>query len=84
MGVLIPHIRNQQQYVATPDINHTMEDAAGMMPTHRNTDLLPTAPVTVIQRWGLGDDGLIEHQHDGTYTVAEASFEPPFASFAPG
>jgi hypothetical protein len=37
MGGLIPHIRHQQQDVATPDINHTMEDAAGMIPTHRNT-----------------------------------------------
>src|SRR5262245_25748368 len=79
MGVLIPHIRNQQEHVATPDIEHTMEDTAGMMAPHWNTDLLPTAPVTVIQRWGLRDDGFIKHQHDGPDTVAEPAFEPPFA-----
>ena len=79
LGGLIPHIRHQQQDVATLDIDHPMENTTGMMPTHRHADLLPPPPVTVIQRWSLGDAGLIEHQHDGTDTGAEPAFEPPVA-----
>jgi hypothetical protein len=54
MSFLVPYSRDEQEHLATLDIEDTMEDPFGMMlPGHRHTDLFSSPPIAVIERWGF-------------------------------
>ena len=47
-----------------------------MAARNRDTGLLANMAVAVIQRRGLGDDRLVEHQEDGPDAAVQPIFEP--------
>jgi hypothetical protein len=80
MGVVVPHIGDEQEHLATLHVEGAMENAFGMMlPRHRDTDLFSEPPIAMIEWWGFGDNGLIKHEEDAPCPSSQAPFEPPFA-----
>ena len=56
MGVLIPQLRNQEQDIATANIDDPMEDTARMLACHGYLDLLAAIPIAGDEWWRFGDD----------------------------
>jgi hypothetical protein len=54
------------------------KDALGAVPRERHPDRIAEMAVAGVERWGLGDDRLVAHQHHGTDTAFQAAFQPPF------
>jgi hypothetical protein len=67
MGFLHPLVGNQQNYIATPEVKHPMQDAFVPIPSDRDAFLLANVTVATVQRWRLGDDGLIQHKGNGSF-----------------
>ena len=79
VGFLHPFLGNQQQHIAAAYIEYAMEDALGAIAGDRHADLGADAPIAGIERRGLGNDGLVEHQEHRARACGQAAFEPPLA-----
>ena len=64
MRDFIPNFRDQQQQLARLDVERAMHDAFGAVASDRHADLLAASPIATVERWRLGDDDFIQHQHD--------------------
>src|SRR5215813_1496267 len=52
MGVVVPHIGDEQEHLATLHVEGAMENAFGMrLSRHRDTDLFSAPPIAMIE-WG--------------------------------
>src|SRR5512135_1916424 len=78
MCLLGPLLGDQERYVPGLDVDRPVKDALGAVPRDRDPDLLARMTVAGVERWSLGDDRLVEHQHHGADTAAQAAFQPPF------
>lgn len=79
MGFLDPVPSDQQEHLSALDVEHAVQDASSVISRDRDADLLPATALACIERWSLGDNGLIEHQDNGALPCRQATFEPPFA-----
>src|SRR5919198_3015723 len=79
MRLLDPRLGDQQEELPTADVEDPMAHASGMRTCDRHAHLLADGPVAGIERWGLGDDCLIEPQEDRALPRCQAMFEPPCA-----
>ena len=79
MRDLIPGLSDEEQDIATPDIDHAMQNALAAIAGDWDQSLLPNPAITTIKRRGLGNDHLIKHQDDASFFATQASFQPPFA-----
>jgi hypothetical protein len=79
MRLLDPLLGNQQEELPTVNIEDAMEHPSRMRARDRHTDLLADPPLASIQRWGLGDNRLIQHQEDRPLPGGQTTLEPPFA-----
>ncbi|OLE55307.1 MAG: hypothetical protein AUG51_03890 [Acidobacteria bacterium 13_1_20CM_3_53_8] len=70
----IPDFGDQEQHVTAADVNRSMQNPCGPTSSDRDADLLSDPPVAANERWSLGDDDLIEHQHDDARVSPEAAF----------
>src|SRR5687768_6333510 len=62
MRVFIPDVGNQEHYIATSDVEGTVQNALGTIAGYWHTSLLTDAAVTTIERRRLANDGLIKHE----------------------
>src|ERR1051325_10298324 len=65
MRLLHPFSADEQQRVATADIQTAMKDALLPIAGDGNKGLLASATITTVERRRLGDDRLVEHQQYG-------------------
>ena len=72
--LLHPFSADEQQCVATADIQTAMKDALLPIAGDGNKGLLPSPTITTVERRGLGDDRLVEHQHDGALAPRDPAF----------
>lgn len=75
---LVPRRADPQRNRAAVNVDGPMQDALVPVARDRHPQLLPDVPVGGVQGRRLGDDGLVEHQQQGTHTPLQAAFEPPF------
>jgi hypothetical protein len=79
VGFLHPFFSDQQQHIAAPHIEYAVEDALGSIAGDRHADLGADTPIAGIERRGLANDGLVEHQEQRARACGQAAFEPPLA-----
>ena len=79
MGRVVPGFRDEQQDIATLDIQRTVQDTSGVCAWHPDRHLCPPAPVALGEGRHLGHNGLIEHEKDRPWAGASPLLEPPFA-----
>jgi hypothetical protein len=72
--LLGPLLGDQERDVTGFDVDRPVEDALGAVPRDRHPDLLADGAVAGVERRGLGDDRLVEHQHHGADTAFQAAF----------
>src|ERR1051325_6570513 len=74
VSLLHPLPADQQQCVATADIQTTMKYALLPIAGDWNKGLLASATITTVERRSLGDDRLVEHQQDGALAPCKSAF----------
>jgi hypothetical protein len=74
VSFLDPLVSNQQQYIATPGVEHAMENSPGSIPCDQDAFLLADVTVAIVQGRCLGEDGLIQHQRNRAFTGKQSVF----------
>jgi len=79
MGLLIPHVGDEEQDIPRGDIEHAMQDPPSAVPSNGDADLLTDSAITTVEWWSFRDDGLIQHEDDRAEAASKPPFEPPLA-----
>jgi hypothetical protein len=74
MRLLQPFSADEEQRVATADVQTTMKYPLLSVARDRHAGLLASATITTIKRRSLRDDRLIEHQQDGALAPGKPAF----------
>jgi len=79
MRVLVPFFGNEQEAIATRDVERAVQYALLPITGDRDAGLTADATITTVEWRRLGNNGFIQHQDDSSFFEKKPTFEPPFA-----